>query len=289
MIAPLPVKTRLIGGEGLRTYRGRHARNNLTTVQDVEQYVEEQMGERLSRSPRDPDVLQKWRELGALHLRSFTEPQTVAGNWVVDRELCERCCPHWETAHGRLPWIGWVCLRHKRWIGDDDQIDLTRYGEALVAERHWRGRLAPRGVMVECPAHLLALESATVGISEELLKERVKRIGSHSPVLLTYPETVRLTTLLTRDSFLNAVLGDITPKVKKTLVEREVTAILPPAEDAETWRAQTRVWDFVLDLQDYVESAQRIGRPPEDRWNVLQYSGFAQTQNAEDLRVDQVM
>lgn len=79
MIPPLPVRTRLLGGEGVSTYRTRHAASNLTTVKDVERYVEEQTGERLSASTRNPRVLQTWRELGGLHARAFTEPQNVAG------------------------------------------------------------------------------------------------------------------------------------------------------------------------------------------------------------------
>lgn len=178
---------------------------------------------------------------------------------------------------GRLPWVGWVCLKHKRWIKDDEQTDLCRFGEALVAERHWRGRLTPRGVVVDSPLLLLAEEAATVGISKTVLKERAERVNSPSPGLLVYPETVKLARLLSRPSFLDAVLGDATPRWKRALVEREVRTILPDAEDAENWRAVARVWDMVLDLQDVLRDAQWLGHEPDDRWNVLRYwSGPAQ-------------
>lgn len=278
MIPPLPVRTRLVGGEGLPTYRARHAANNLTTAADVERYVEEQTGQRLSKSPRNPKVLQAWRELGALHERAFTEPQTVAGNWVIDRALCSRCMPYLEDGTGRLPWVGWVCLKHKRWIKRTEQTDLARFGEALVAERHWRGRLAPRGVVVDSPLVLLAEEAAIVGISKSVLEERAERVSHPSPGLLVYPETVKITRLLSRPSFLDAVLGEAPSPWKRALVEREVTAILPDAPDAENWRALARVWSLVGDLQDAARNAQWLGQEPNDRWNVLQYvSGFAQS------------
>lgn len=289
MIAPLPVRTRLIGGEGLPTYRTRHAANNLTTVADVERYVEEQSGQRLSKSSRHAKVLQAWRELGSLHQRAFTEPQVVSGNWFIDRDLCERCVPPYEGAHGRLPWVGWVCLKHKRWIKDDEQTDLCRFGEALVAERHWRGRLTPRGVVVDSPLLLLAEEAATVGISKTVLKERAERVNSPSPGLLVYPETVKLARLLSRPSLLDAVLGDATPRWKRALVEREVRTILPDAKDAENWRAVARVWDMVLDLQDVLRDAQWLGHTPEDRWNVLRYSRLAQAEHLGVPSVHQVM
>ncbi len=287
MIAPLPVRTRLIGGEGLPTYRTRHAANNLTTVVDVERYVEEQGGQRLSKSPRHPEVLQSWRELGNLHERAFTEPQTVAGNWVVDRDLCTRCGPPHEQARGRLPWIGWVCLKHKRWMRGDEQTDLARFGEALVAERHWRGTLVPRGIVVDSPLVLLAEECATVGLSKAILEERGERLRHSSPGLLVYPETVKIARLLSRPSFLDAVLGESPGSWKRTLVEREMKAILPEAEGAENWRAIARVWDLVLDLQDAVRDARWLGQVPEDRWNVLQHSRFAQAQGVPSA--DQVV
>lgn len=135
MIAPLPLRTRLIGGEGLPTYRTQLATNNLTTVAYVERYVEEQGRERLSKSPSHPQVFQTWRELGNLHPSAFTEPQTVVGNWVIDRELCLSCTGG-HIARGRVPGVGWVCVRHRRWLGNP-QLDLRAFPEALAAERHW--------------------------------------------------------------------------------------------------------------------------------------------------------
>lgn len=281
---PLPVPTRLVGGEGVSTYASRHATRNFSNVKDIERAVREQ-GYPLSNARSAPERLALWRQLGNLQEQAFSEPQVVAGNWVIDRRLCDRCMPHLEDGMGRLPWVGWVCLKHKRWTKGDEQTDLARFGEALVAERHWRGRLAPRGVVVDSPLLLLAEESATVGISKAVLEERAERVRHPSPGLLVYPETVRLARLLSRRSFLDAVFGDAPSPWTRALVEREVRSILPDALDAENWRALARVWDFVHSLQDCVRDAQWLGQAPEDRWNVLRYwSGFAQFQRMEVIQ-----
>lgn len=171
-----------------------------------------------------------------------------------------------------LPRVGLLCLKHRHWLeGPDD--DLAPFREALAAERAFRTYLASRGVVVECPAMLLAEECAIVGIRRGVLAERQGRLDSeHEARLLVYPETVRLTRLVTQRSFLDAVLGDASPRWKRALVQREVRAILPDARDAENWRAIARVWDLALGLQDVVREATFRGhRADDDKWNVLRY------------------
>lgn len=286
-VYPLPIPTRLVGGEAVNSYSGRHARNNGLDRQDVEAALRQAGKFPKSRSKNHPDRIAVWRALGNLHPRAFTEPQVVAGNWVIDRPLCERCMPAHEHGWGRLPWVGWVCLKHKRWIKGGQQVGLARFGEALVAERHWRGSLARRGVLVDSPLVRLAEEAATVGISKAVLAERAERVDRHSPGLLVYPETVSLARLISRPSFLDSMLGDATSRWKWGMVEREVRSILPDAEDAEAWRALARVWDFVLDLQAMVRDAQWLGVAAEDRWNALQYSRLAEAESGRRPGVDE--
>ena len=140
---------------------------------------------------------------------------------------------------------------------------------------------------MDSPLLLLAEECATVGISKAVLEERASRVGRPSPGLLVYPETVKIARLLSRPSYLDAVLGEAPARWKRAMVEREVRSILPDAADSENWRALARVWDFVLSLQDRVRDAQWLGQAPEDRWNVLRYSRLAQAQGIP--RLDQVM
>lgn len=288
-IEPLPIPTRLLGGEVVNSYAGRHARNNGLRADEIEQALRETDQFPRSKGKRHPERLAAWRALGGLHERAFTEPQAVHGNWVIERPLCSRCVPRPEEGTGRLPWVGWVCLKHKRWTRGDQQVDLAGFGAALVAERHWRGTLRGRGIVVDSPLLLLAEECATVGISKAVLEERAERVGHHSPGLLVYPETVKIARLLSRRSFLDAVLGEAPSRWKRALVEREVRSILPDSPDAESWRALARIWDMVLDLQDVLRDARWLGHEPSDRWNVLRYSRLAQAQDAGVTSVDQMM
>lgn len=89
---PLPVPTRLVGGEGVSTYASRHATRNFSNVKDIERAVREQ-GYPLSNARSATERLALWRQLGKLRQRAFTEPQVVNGNWVIDRALCSRCMP----------------------------------------------------------------------------------------------------------------------------------------------------------------------------------------------------
>lgn len=246
--------------------------NNGTTVKDIDAILRRQRVV-TSRSPRDPERAKAWRALGNLHERAFTEPRVVNGNWVIERSLCGRCMPHLEDGMGRAWDRGWVCLKHKRWVGKP-QADLANFGEAVVAERHWRSTLTRRGVVVESPILRLAEEAATVGISKAVLEERAERVADHSPGLLVYPETVALARVLTRGSFLDVACDPDTPGTqRRALVEREVYRILPDAGDAEAWRAVARVWTMVTDLSDLIRDARLVGMVPDDgKYNVLRYS-----------------
>lgn len=268
-LEPLPFRTRLVNGEGITSWAPRHALNNGSTVKDIDAILRRQ-GAFTSQSPNDSGRVSAWRRIGGLHERAFSEPKTVAGNWVVDRPLCERCTPRYRYMRGRLPRIGMVCVKHRRWLGEP-QVDLRCFGEAVVAERHWRGTLTPRGIVVEAPVIVLAEECARVGLAKNVLEQRSLLVSVPSPALLVYPETVRLARLLSRTSFLAAALGEAPSSWKRAMVEREVGTFLPDAPDAENWRAVARVWDMVLDLQALVREARLLGHAPEDRWNLLRF------------------
>ena len=272
-IEPLPIPTRLLGGEVVDSYAGRHARRNGLRADQVEAALRDVRKFPQSKSKRHPDRIAAWRALGDLHERAFTEPEIVAGDWVVTRPLCSKCVPHPDQASGRLPWMGWVCLKHRRWMGDP-QVDLARFGEALVAERHWRHTLAPRDVVVASPVLRLAEEAALVGISKSATEERAERVSVPSPGVLVYPETVALARVLTRPSFLDLACDPDAPGAqRRALVEREVYRILPDVEDAEAWRAVARAWTMVTDLSDLIRDARLVGMAPDDgKYNVLRYS-----------------
>ena len=111
--APLPVATRCYEGEDLASWAARHTARNHTSIYAVEKALRN-WGLLHSHALRDPERLQRWRQLGDLHPSAFTTPTHLHGAWVTSRDLCSRCTQG-HPATGRLPHHGWVCLRHHRW------------------------------------------------------------------------------------------------------------------------------------------------------------------------------
>lgn len=187
--APLPVATRCYEGEDLTSWATRHTARNHTTIRAVEKALRHR--DLLhSYALRDPERLERWRRLGNLHPSTFTAPTHIDGIWVTSRDLCLHCTQG-NAATGRLPHHGWVCLRHGRWTDppqhaitstpgaalDDPDIDTGQKDQdgrwntsdserprlhaiVFAAERAFRRDLAPRGVLVDSPLMLFALDLA---------------------------------------------------------------------------------------------------------------------------------
>ncbi|WAH96987.1 hypothetical protein [Arthrobacter sp. MMS18-M83] len=162
-IQPLPVPTRIFGGEGLISYAFRRAARNGTPVEEIERVLYEVGAIPKPSHRRTPERLQAWRSLGSLHESAFATPAVIDGADVIDRALCLRCTQG-SGGTGRLPRIGWVCARHRRWLGTP-QHDIRALPELIAAERHYRRALAPRGVLVGSPLMLWARECATTVLS----------------------------------------------------------------------------------------------------------------------------
>lgn len=78
-IQPLPVPTRIFGGEGLISYASRHAARNGTTVEKIERSLSEVGAFPKPSHRRTPERLQAWRSLGALHESAFATPAVIDG------------------------------------------------------------------------------------------------------------------------------------------------------------------------------------------------------------------
>ncbi|WP_427019129.1 hypothetical protein ACQCSX_21380 (plasmid) [Pseudarthrobacter sp. P1] len=239
-IQPLPVPTRIFGGEGLISYASRHAARNGTSVEEIERALS-QTGAMPKTSHRHTrERLQAWRDLGALHHTAFTTPPEIAGAEVIDRPLCLRCTDG-ADATGRLPRIGWVCARHRRWLGAQ-QHDIRAAPELVAAERHYRRVLAPRGILVRSPVMQLARECAIVRTGRSILATRSRRGGISNLSLLTYPETVRTARLITNPGFNTRMLQpELRPGERHALCVRATTGFFLEAEDDESWRAAHRI------------------------------------------------
>jgi hypothetical protein len=166
-LQPLPVPTRVYGGEGVVSYSHRHAARNHSQPGEIETGLRER-GIRLRKAHSAAERVDVWRQLGNLYQSAFTAPTKMNGDPVTDRRLCLRCTQG-NPAIGRLPHVGLICLRHKRWIGSSPQVDLHAYVAALTAERHFRNHLAARGVLFDSFAMELGRACANpvfIGIQE---------------------------------------------------------------------------------------------------------------------------
>ncbi|WJY63367.1 hypothetical protein CATRI_06425 [Corynebacterium atrinae] len=281
-IRPLPIRTRLMHGEILDSYAYRHARNNSLRVDLIEIELRKMGLFPRSSAQLHPGRKAAWRALGDLHPRAFSHTDTVAGNHVYARPLCERCCGDiMGTIRpiGLRSDMGWICLTHKRWIGplawtgpgSEKQVFLADFEEAIAAERHWRRKLAPRGVTVYSPIALLAEECASISWYHESSDARSEKAPAHAPRIVLYPESVKFTELLTRSSFLNAVVGDASWATKRNIIQREIQRILPDSVDWDCQEAIGPIQGLALNVERVLLSLRNRQKQSQDKWNVLQY------------------
>lgn len=266
--AALPSPVRLYAGEGITTYAMRLAAANHTTVEDIEGALR-QRGYLTSRARFAPDRLATWRSLGGLHDSAFTAPHVVAGNWVTERPLCNRCTGR-HRASGRLPHVGHVCLRHSQWI-TDPQLGLRAFPTAVAAERRFRRQLAPFGVVFDSPVMLTAREAALHATTGPLLDQRRKSTGIGDIDVLVYPEQIRLARLLTHPGLTGRLTDPETPTAGRyEAVAQAIRDLVPDPHGDEMWRAIGVVWRAIAYLSRARRDAAARGRAPADgRYNLL--------------------
>lgn len=142
MIAPLPLRVRIVPDETLRSYARRLAQRNFSTVRDIEGGLIASQAIRLSKSWRSPERAQVWRELGGLGPRTFLETRDLVSD-TMPLLLCTRCA-RGANAYGIPRGRGMVCLKHRRWIGERQQSIADR-PQIITAERRYRAVLVRRG------------------------------------------------------------------------------------------------------------------------------------------------
>ncbi|ANN99422.1 Uncharacterised protein [Mycobacteroides abscessus subsp. massiliense] len=270
-ITPLPVRTRLFHGENLDSYTRRHAARNFCKPSDVDNALRER-GYINSKSRRDPDRLQAWRDLGGLQDAAFISPDHVLDQEVSERPLCLRCT-RGEAARGKLTGVGLVCARHRQWLGYP-QVDLHGYFPAIAAERHFRRHLAARNVLHDSLPMLIGRECASPAIigSREIDRRR-NEFDIEAMDALTYPEQVTIARLLCSPGFLYAATDpDADAVLRSSFVAKEVEKIIPARDDAESWRATNRVWTAITHLTGRRRDARIYGVPMRDTYyNILRF------------------
>lgn len=264
MFDPLPAPTRALAGESVASYAQRHAANNFTTPRDVEHSAREH-GFRLGTSLQSEERKALWRQLGALHASAFTAPTAVHEVRLSERLLCARCSGGLR-ASGRLPDVGAVCLRHRRWLGGGDQVDVSDRPDLLEAEKTFRRSLAGRGVVLDAPVMALTAEAARAAVAASAADSG----ESFNLDMAIYPVQVRLAALLANGPLMEPITAPGSDEGERDRVLREaVMAALPSGDRVEGWRALTRVSAIVeLILKDRINADIR-SEPPSDRYGLL--------------------
>lgn len=267
-LPPLPVPTRVYGGESVNSYADRAASRNGTHARWIDKMLWE-TGIARTLSPHHPARLQVWRDLGGLHESAFTTPDTINGEWVTDRDLCIQCT-HGHRAHGQLLRVGLVCVRHRRWLGTPDQPRVHAHPELLTAERHYRSRLAPREVMFDSPPMRVGAECARVALSPDTITARQDKAGLPLDAVV-YPEQVAFARLVTRSGLLAWATNQNTdPAAVRSVLDTHARHVVPDDGDSEPWRASTRLQIVLFRLRSIVHESQN-GIPDTDPWNILRH------------------
>ncbi|MFI7529686.1 hypothetical protein [Nocardia salmonicida] len=238
VLPPLPIRTRIHHGEELDSYRLRLATSNYSTPSAIETTL--RLGGLLvSKSRGDPRLLQLWRELGALHPSTLTV--TPALSTVTSRPLCRRCT-RGADAIGRIPDTGWICRRHRRWLGGP-QLDVHTYPAAVAAETAFRTHLRPRGIVHDGFAMEFARECTAPGVvcTREMARRRTDT-GIDEHEVLIYPERIRLARLITDRQFLGTACDpDIDDRGRRSYIARAVASLFVLGPDDEYWRITNRL------------------------------------------------
>jgi hypothetical protein len=272
-LQPLPVRTKMYAGESVDSFAHRVAVRNHTTVYAIEARLRH-AGALASRSRSGSVRRELWRQLGSLQAGAFDVPKAIDDSVIRDRTLCVRCT-RGETAVGRLPGVGMVCLRHFRWLGRH-QLDVRVYRPTISAEKRFRSRLVNRGVLFDSPAMLIGLEAAAVALGIQEIERRQETTGIAAVEVLAYREQVAVAQLLTTAHFLdvacNPLLDD--PFRYRYVANEFVHAVGAPDEH-ELWRGIARVWAVVDALTNRLrEAAFRMDQPDDTEYKLLRNSSL---------------
>lgn len=259
---PLPVRVRCFHGEGLASYTRRAAAANHVEAKEVESALRSQgfsfPGHRDSAARQ-----QIWRALGKLHPSVFKEQGKDGVYDVPSRTLCLKCSAGL-PADGRMSAFGDVCLRHQRWLGYGDQVDVSGTPEFAAAERTFRRVLAPRGLLV---GNVVFMDSRAVGqcLPDDTVQSRCRgfRKATTNYELLGYPETVAVASMLTDPGFLDQVMKPGPVEQRREFLVESVRAAVQPIELVESWRLLNPLWNLLRCDYEKLTSAMLRGSPPE--------------------------
>lgn len=163
MIAPLPIRTRLIADETLQSYAQRLAERNFTTVASIETALVARGELHPQKSWLSSQRAAAWRALGSIQPEgTFWETRAPGLGAPIER-LCDQCSGY-AIAYGYLRTRGMVCLKHRRWIGER-QTRIHYRPHAINAERRYRSILLARAAGLGTWTFALAGECARLSFA----------------------------------------------------------------------------------------------------------------------------
>jgi hypothetical protein len=270
-LEPLPIRTKIYAGETIDSFARRVAARNHTTVNAVETRLRH-TGSLTSRSRLHQSRLEVWRQLGSIRADAFSTPKMVDDNLIRERHLCLRCTCG-QSAVGRVPGIGMVCLRHFRWLGRP-QMDIRDLRPAIAAEKRFRSRLAKRGVVFDSPAMLIGFEAAIVALGANELERRRTISGISAVEVLAYREQVAVAQLLTSPQFLdNACSPLLDNRIRHRYVAKAFVQAIGSPDEHEVWRGIARVSAVVDALTSRLRESEFLTDQPDDtEFKLLRHS-----------------
>lgn len=268
-LQPLPIRVRPFDGESAVSYAHRLSAANFSTLDDIEDALSE--SEQLGTRRRDhPDWVQLWRVLGATNSRVFTTPKVVGGEWVSERMLCRKCT-RGKSARGRRPAIGYVCLRHRRWLGNP-QADLSGHRDLVRAERKFRSKLASRGVLYDSLVMTEALRCAISSCDPDQTHDMAQDGLSVEAAL--YPAQVAYAQFMCSPVFLRPAVRP-SPEAfdeRKRQIHEVAHTVTRGALAPEPERAVARLQRVAFTLDRCVRTGSEFpNNVTDDPWNLLRH------------------
>ncbi|BBY08936.1 hypothetical protein [Mycobacterium noviomagense] len=272
-LKPLPIRTKIYAGETVDSFAHRASVQNHTTVKAVETALVDS-GDLKSRARSAHGRPEAWRQLGLLRADAFCAPTTLEDNVIHERNLCLHCT-RGEVAVGRIPGTGMVCLRHRRWVGQP-QLDIRDYRPALSAERRFRALFRSRGLVFDCTAMMIGLETAVVALGGDELERRRTTTGIPAIEALAYREQVAIAQMLTSTQFLDTACNpSLATPVRYAHVTAQFAAALRVDDRSDLWRGVERIWAVVRTLTNELRRAASHDRIPDDtQFKLLRYSSL---------------
>ena len=269
MIRALPVAVRPVDGETSESYFGRLAAANSIPTESLWGYLRQLHGslpvkrnaefattelEALGGVPKLWFTINRSHHLLPIrcsHRRWQLRICDICSTTSSVRPGCRRC------SAGQLTQVatatGAICLRHRRWIHNGVDLDLSHLPKHLTAEKRFRSHLTTRGIALGTGELELARRLLGDEQNHRSLSGNANPAGAEESFLQMYPQIVDLTIALTDPEFTALLMHPRwSPSQHALLLSRTICEFIGHApSDSYT----SVLWETVYQDQQAVEAA----------------------------------